>query len=92
MGAVLIQLRQADPLTVLGFLHVHQMLARRTLRSGSLRTTLRCTGIDTCGGSRSFSSRFTKTKKRVEVLEKEAGRGQQSIFDAPQQRVSSASA
>jgi hypothetical protein len=68
------------------------MLARRTLRSGSLRTTLRCTGIDTCGGSRSFSSRFTKTKKRVEVLEKEAGRGQQSIFDAPQQRVSLASA
>ena len=71
------------------------MLARGAagyLRStGTLRTTLRCTGIDTCAGSRSFSSRFTKTKKRVEVLEKEADRGQ-SIFDTPQQQVSSASA
>ena len=67
------------------------MLAQRMLRGG-LRTTLRCTGIDTtCAGSRRFSSRFTKTKKRVEVLEKEADRGQQSIFDAPQQQAPAAS-
>ena len=68
------------------------MLSRRLLH-GSLRTTLRCTGIDTCAGSRRcFSSRFTKTKKRVEVLEKEPDRGQPSIFDRPQQQVRLASA
>ena len=67
------------------------MLARGCWRStGSLRTTLRCTGIDTCAGSRRFSSRFTKTKKRVEVLEKEADRGE-SMFGTPQQQASSAS-
>ena len=66
------------------------MLSRRLLH-GSLRTTLRCTGIDTCAGSRRFSSRFTKSKKRVEVLEKEPDRGQPSIFDRPQQQVRLAS-
>ena len=66
------------------------MLSRRLLH-GSLRTTLRCTGIDTCAGSRRFSSRFTKSKKRVEVLEKEPDRGQPSIFDRPQQQAPASS-
>jgi len=64
-------------------------LVRSGIRLGSLKT-LRCTAIDACAGSRrcyaTQGSRFTKTKKRVEVLEKEPESMQQSIFGGSQQQ------